>query len=86
MLEEEFTFVLPPETRLEPLPGIVENKAGPLQWRAEWSKVSDDKLAARLHVELQSGELSTAETADFQKQFRQLLSALGATVAFSIAP
>jgi hypothetical protein len=83
MLEEEFTFVLPHEARLEPLPQVVENKAGPLQWRAEWSKVSDDKLAARFHLELQSGELSTAETADFQKQLRQLFSALGAIVTFS---
>jgi len=86
ILEEEFTFVLPHEARLEPLPQLVENKAGPLQWRVEWSKVSDDKLAARFHVQLQSGELSNAETADFQKQLRQLFSALGATIAFSTPP
>ena len=52
--------------------------AEPLRWRVEWTKIGDDKLAARLRAELARGELSAAETPALQKQLRELLAALAA--------
>jgi len=81
-LEEQFEFTLPPKAKVEALPDNAQNPAGPLQWRIEWAKVGDDKISATFHAELAHGELSLAETADFQKQLRGLLSALGRSAAF----
>src|SRR6185369_9700596 len=50
-LEEEFAMVLPRDARLESLPEVSENRKGPLQWRIEWRKLADGKLAARFHAE-----------------------------------
>ncbi len=86
MLEEEFEFKLPPQSRLEPLPAVNENKSGQLQWRAEWTKVDNDKILARFHAELLSPELSAEGTLDFQNQLRRLLLALGTGVSLTEGP
>jgi len=83
-LEEEFAFTLPAKAELEPMPGVNQSGAGPLQWRIEWARVGDDKLSARFHAELAHGQMSRAETAEFQKQLRGLLSALAGGVGFSV--
>jgi len=85
-LDQEFQFTLPPKAEQEPLPGVSQNRAGPLQWRAEWVKLGDDKLSAKFHAELARGELSLAETAEFQKQLRELLAALSSGVSISVPP
>ncbi len=82
-LEEEFAFVLPPQSRVEYLPEVRENKAGPLRWRAEWTKVADDKLTARFQAELGSGELSADETIELQRQLIELFGAFGACASFA---
>ena len=83
-LEEEFEFTLPARAELEPLSPINQNRAGPLQWRTEWARVGNDKLSATFHAELAHGQMSLAETAEFQKQLRELLTALGGGVGFSV--
>jgi hypothetical protein len=62
----------------------LESKTDPLRWKIEWAKVSDDKLAARLRVELARGEFSASETALVQKQLRELLEALSGGVSVTI--
>ena len=83
-LDEEFEFTLPARVELEPLPVTNQNLTGPLQWRTEWARVGNDKLSARFHAELARGELSLAETAEFQKQLRELLTVFAAGVSFTI--
>jgi len=83
-LDEEFEFTLPARAEPEPLPGTNQNLDGPLQWRTEWARVGNDKLSARFHAELARGEMSLAESAEFQKQLRELLTALAGGVAFSV--
>jgi hypothetical protein len=82
-IEEEFAFVLPPQSRVEYLPEVRENKAGPLRWRAEWTKVAEDKITARFQAELGSGELSADETIELQRQLMELFGAFGACASFS---
>jgi transglutaminase-like putative cysteine protease len=83
ILEEKFTLVLPAKAQATALPGLCEDEAGPLRWRIEWVRLSDDKLSARLHAELAQGELSTAEAAELQRQLRALMGALGAEAGFT---
>ncbi len=86
MLEQEFEFALPAKAQAGALPSVMENKDEPLQWRIEWTKVGDDKLAAHFRAELARGELSLAETRRFQEQLRELLAALAASVNLSMPP
>ena len=83
-LDEEFEITLLPGTKPGPLPGISESKAGALRWKIEWTKVKDDKLAARLRLELARGEFASAETPALQKQLREFLSALAGSLSLSI--
>src|SRR5260370_37951257 len=85
-LEEEFEFTLPANAQLSRLHGVNENNTQPLRWRLEWVRVGDDKLAARFHVELVRGDLSDVQTAIFQQQLSQLLSALAASASWSVPP
>ena len=80
-LDQELQFSLPADARVLALPEPVENKAEPLRWRVEWTMMPDKKLLARLRAELARGELSDKETALFQKQLRDLLSALANSVS-----
>jgi len=57
-LDEEFVFALPAKHNPWPCLGVSENKTEPLRWRMEWTKIGDDKWAARLRVELGRGEFS----------------------------
>jgi hypothetical protein len=79
-LKQEFEFTLPANARPQALPAARENKTEPLRWNLQWSKVGDAKLAASLRIELAKGELSSAETVEFQKQQRALLSAMAEEV------
>jgi hypothetical protein len=83
-LDEEFQFVLPPRAQPGRLPGVQESNNAPLRWRMEWVKVGDEKLAARLHVELAVGDLSQEQTAELQKQLRRLYSDLAASATWLI--
>jgi len=85
-IEEEFSFVFAPQSRIELLPEARENKTGPLRWKAEWTKVADHKLTARFNAELRAGELSREETIEFQKQLRQLLAVFSDCATFSTSP
>jgi hypothetical protein len=85
-LEEEFELTLPARTQPAGLPEVRQNEAGPLHWRIEWVRLSDDKVAARFYAELLRGELSASETPQFQKQLRTLLAALGTDAAFAASP
>ena len=85
-LEEEFEFTLPARAQPAVLPGVRENRTEPLRWRVEWTKLGDDKLAARMQAELARGELSAAETPVLQKQLRELLAALAAGASLPAAP
>ncbi len=82
-LEESFELALPGKAAGVALPAVCENSQGPLRWRVEWTRISDDKLHARLRAELAKGELSVAETALFQQQLRALLGGLAAEATFS---
>jgi hypothetical protein len=55
-----------------------------LRWRIEWATISDGRLAARFHAELEKGELSEPETLQFQQQLRALLAALGKEPGFAV--
>jgi hypothetical protein len=79
-LDQEFGFALPPNSFSTVLPEPMENKSAPLRWRLEWAKMADARLAARLNIELAQGELSSEDTFRFQKQVRDLLSALAQQV------
>ena len=81
-LDEAFEFTLPPKMKPAVLPGVTENNSAPLRWRIEWAKIGDEKLSARMRVELALGELPPADTPALQKQLRALLDALadGASV------
>jgi hypothetical protein len=83
ILDEEFEITLPHGAQPSPLPGVLENKAEPLHWEIEWTKVNDDKLAARLRVELPRGEFAPAETPALQNQLREFLSALAGGISIS---
>jgi len=85
-LEEEIEFTLPANAQLARIPGVNENNTQPLRWRLEWVRVGHDKLAARFHVELVRGDLSDTQTATFQQQLPQLLSALAASAGWSLPP
>jgi hypothetical protein len=85
-LEEVFEFALPAKAQPGSLPGVSENKTEPLRWRIEWTRIGDDKLAARLHAELARGEFSMAETPLLQKQLRELLAAMAASASLSVPP
>ncbi len=86
VLEEDFEFILAHKARAEELPAARQNPAGPLRWRAEWARLGDHKLSAKFHIELACVELSMAETADFQKQLRELLAALSSCASIFIPP
>ena len=79
-LDEAFVFKLPNKAHLATLPGAAENQTEPLRWRIEWTKVSDDKLGARLRAELVRGELSPTETPVLQEQLQRLAGALAAGI------
>jgi hypothetical protein len=84
VLDQELEFVLPNGAKPGALPGVKENNEPPLRWKTEWLNAGEDtRLRARLRVELVRGELTLDETSAFQKQLRELLTALaaGATVA-----
>jgi hypothetical protein len=85
-LEEEFEFALPAKAQPTDLPGVKENTTAPLRWRVEWAKLGDDRLVARLRVELAHGELTLAETPVVQSQLRELLAALAAGANLPAAP
>jgi transglutaminase-like putative cysteine protease len=86
MIEEEFVFTLPPESRVDLLPRARQNKEGPLRWKSEWTKEPENKLTARFHAELESGELSAAATLEFQRQLRILFATLSDGAIFSTSP
>jgi hypothetical protein len=75
-LEEEFEFNLPGGAQLVVLPGVKENITAPLRWKVEWTKIGNEKLSARMRVELARGELSPSESPALQQQLRALLAAL----------
>ena len=85
-LDQEFVFALPAKAQPVALPGVSENKTEPLRWRMEWTKIGDDKWAARLRVELGRGEFSAAETPGLQQQLSALRAALAASAGFSVPP
>jgi hypothetical protein len=85
-LEEEFEFALPAKAQLVVLPSVRENTTAPLRWRVEWTKLGDDKVVARLHAELVTGELTVAETPVLQHQLRELLGALAGGASLPPAP
>ena len=82
-LDEELEFALPAGVQRIRVPGVKENNTQPLRWRIEWVTIGQDKLTARLHVELMRGELSDAQTALFQEEVPRLLSALAASARWS---
>ncbi|MGD0259616.1 MAG: DUF3857 domain-containing protein [Verrucomicrobiota bacterium] len=85
-LEEEFEFALPPKAQPAVLPGVRENSTAPLRWRVEWTKLGDDKLAARMRAELARGELTAAETPVVQRQLRGLIAALAGGASLPAGP
>jgi len=85
-LEEEFEFTLPAKAQPAVPPGVSGDNDAPLRWRVEWAKIGDDKLSARMRVELARGELSPAETPAFQKQLRELLAALAEGASLAMSP
>jgi hypothetical protein len=84
-LEEEFGLALPYKAQSSGLCPLMYSEGGPLRWRVEWTRVSDDKLVVRFEAELAQGELSEADTQQFQQQLRGLLSAAaqGASLVIS---
>jgi hypothetical protein len=83
-LEQEIEFSLPPGGEPVGLPGVEENKADPLRWRVQWTRMADGKLKTSFRAELLRGELDSAESPLFQKQFSQLLEALAASARISV--
>jgi hypothetical protein len=85
-LDEEFVIRLPPKAQLGTLPGVNEAKTAPLRWKIEWATIGEEKLVARLHAELEQGEVPAAETPALQRQLRALITALADDVGFSVTP
>jgi len=65
------------------LPPDIKNGDGPLRWSLVWSYSPEQALVVSLDCELAKGELSREETIQFQKQVRELFSALAQTASFS---
>jgi transglutaminase-like putative cysteine protease len=85
-IEEEFVFALPLASRVDFLPPVHENKEGPLRWKSEWTKEPENKLTARFHGELESGELSATKSVEFQRQLQELFATLSDGATFSSSP
>jgi hypothetical protein len=83
-LDEEFEITLPVRAQTPVLPAVCTDSQGPLRWRIEWATISDGRLAARFHAELEKGELSEPETLRFQQQLGALLAALGKEPGFGV--
>jgi hypothetical protein len=83
-LDEEFEITLPVRAETPLLPAVCTDTQGPLRWRIEWASITDGKLAARFHAELERGELSESDTVRFQQQLRALLTGLGTQAAFAV--
>jgi hypothetical protein len=86
LLEEEFEFTLPPKSADLTLPAPGADSSAPLAWKIEWTRTGNTALTARLRIELAHGELSASETTAFQRQLRDLFSALGNQTAFTLRP
>jgi hypothetical protein len=83
-LEQEIVIDLPGSSGSVTPPGARQNAAPPLRWQVEWRPPREgNKWTARFNAELASGELSTTETAAFQKQLRALRAALADGITFS---
>jgi hypothetical protein len=75
LLSEQADVKLPSGARVE-LPSAAKNDNGPLRWSLAWSKPTDESMMVKLDCELTKGELSMAETSQFQQQLRELFTAL----------
>jgi hypothetical protein len=85
VLEEEIQIGLPPGTEHLVLPPASHNDQGSLHWDMGWSQAEDGKLVAKLHTELRQGHLSREETAQFQKQARDLFASLAIDAKLSLS-
>jgi hypothetical protein len=83
-LDEEIEVSLPATSDAVRVPEPTANESAPLPWRMEWVANGPAKLTARLHAQLESGELSLSETPRFQEQLRGLLNALSTGAMFAV--
>jgi hypothetical protein len=85
-LDEEFEFKVPAKAKESALPGRLENGKDPFHWSLGWTRSANGNLMVDFRAELGRGELSAAETLDFQQQLRALLTALAGTAVVSASP
>lgn len=60
-LDEEFEITLPVRAETPMLPAVCTDSQGPLRWRIEWATISDGRLAARFHAELEGRVVWTGD-------------------------
>ena len=84
VLEEEIEFSLPKASRSAVLPKMQENTSAPLRWQIDWTNPSAGQLRLQFRAQLSAGELSASETLEFQKQLRELLTALAGGAFLSL--
>jgi hypothetical protein len=84
MLKERAEIKLPTRARLE-LPPQAKGSDGPLRWALAWTKSAEDELTVKLDCELTKSELSMPETAQFQRQVRELFTVLSRPAIVSVS-
>ncbi|MEZ0297122.1 MAG: transglutaminase domain-containing protein [Candidatus Methylacidiphilales bacterium] len=62
------------------LPALIKSEAPPLKYSIEWKRPSPDTVVAQINVELETGEMSMAQTLAFQTQYRALLQAVATPI------
>jgi hypothetical protein len=83
-LEQEVEVNLPGDLASVTLPAPRQDTNPPLRWQIEWRPPREgSKWTAHFTTELGTGELSSTETAAFQKQLRALLAALAEGITFA---
>ncbi len=81
-IEQNFTIDLSPDARGVEVPANAGRKGPALSWDLEWSKVSDQKITAKLTISLEKSTLDSAGVADFQLSYNLLEDALRDGLAY----
>lgn len=84
-LDEDIALSLPEGAASVVLPPLREGREDPLRFRVEWSR-RGGALSASLRLELKTGELDGEDTPAFQRQLRELLTALAQGASYVLEP
>jgi hypothetical protein len=81
-IEEIVELAHPGPVKQIELPARVESQSPPLRWSVQWRRTGDLNVVAEFHAEVTAGEVPVDQTPAFQRQLRELLTALAARATF----